>query len=333
MNLRLAGRMRSYLTGRLQATADSSSLLLGRMASRQVRAIKSISSLDEVEFKVYSQWGEDGIIDWLVERAEIPPDLHTFIEFGVESYEEANTRFLLQNRNWRGLVIDGSPAQIELLKKNIVLFWGYDLTAKAAFITRENINDLFMHAGFSGEIGLLSIDIDGNDYWIWEAISVVRPVICICEYNAVFGNVWPLSVPYEPNFVRSQPEFNNLYFGASIAALQSLASRKGYRFLGTNSEGVNAFFVRQDYASKFEFLLANPIAQPSKFRESRDRSGQLSFSRGLDRCHLIRDLPVINTETLEKQNLGSVRPLYSDSWLQILEIQVRPARATTGLSQ
>jgi hypothetical protein len=162
---------------------------------------------------------------------------------------------------------------------------------------------------------------------------VVRPVICICEYNAVFGNVWPLSVPYEPNFARAQPEFNNLYFGASITALQSLASRKGYRFLGTNSEGVNAFFVRQDYASKFESLLANPTAQPSKFRESRDRSGQLSFSRGLERCHLIRDLPVVNTVTLEKQNLGRIQPLYSDSWQQILEIQVRPERAATGPSQ
>ena len=73
------------------------------------------------------------------------------------------------------------------------LFWGYDLTAKSAFITRENVNDLFVDAGFSGEIGLLSIDIDGNDYWVWEAIRAVRPIICVCEYNAVFGDIWPIS--------------------------------------------------------------------------------------------------------------------------------------------
>jgi hypothetical protein len=303
------------------------------MASRQVRSIKSIFSLDEVEFKVYSQWGEDGIIDWLVEQAEIPPHLHTFIEFGVESYEESNTRFLLRNRNWRGLVMDGSATRIELLKRDTALFSMYDLTAKTAFITRENINDLFTDAGFSGEIGLLSIDIDGNDYWVWEAISVVRPVICVCEYNAVFGNVLPLSVPYEPNFVRTRREFSNLYFGASITALQSLAVRKGYRFLGTNSEGVNAFFVRQDYARNFASLLANPTAQPSKLRESRDRSGQLSFSRGLDRCHLIQDLPVVNTETLKEQNLGSMQPLYSDNWLRILEIQDTPERVEVDASQ
>ncbi|MFZ0536219.1 MAG: hypothetical protein WAM47_05140, partial [Candidatus Sulfotelmatobacter sp.] len=212
----------------------------------------AISSLDEVEFKVFSQWGEDGIIDWLIERAEIPPHLHSFIEFGVESYAEANTRFLLQNRNWRGLVMDGDPARIERLNKQKQLFWGYDLTAKSAFITRENVNDLFVDAGFSGEIGLLSIDIDGNDYWVWEAIRAVRPIICVCEYNAVFGDIWPISVPYDPHFVRTRPEFRNLYFGASIAAFRSLASQKGYQFLGTNSGGVNAFFIREDYASRFD---------------------------------------------------------------------------------
>ena len=185
----LLRRIRSYFTREIQATADLSLLLLGRMASRQVRAMEVISSLDEVEFKVFSQWGEDGIIDWLIERAEIPPNLHSFIEFGVESYGEANTRFLLQNRNWRGLVMDGDPAQIERLNRKKELFWAYDLTAKSAFITRENINDLFLDSGFSGEIGLLSIDIDGNDYWVWEAIRAVRPIICVCEYNAVFGDI------------------------------------------------------------------------------------------------------------------------------------------------
>lgn len=292
------------------------------MASRQVRAMEVISSLDEVEFKVFSQWGEDGIIDWLIERAEIPPNLHSFIEFGVESYGEANTRFLLQNRNWRGLVMDGDPAQIERLNRKKELFWAYDLTAKSAFITRENINDLFLDSGFSGEIGLLSIDIDGNDYWVWEAIRAVRPIICVCEYNAVFGDIWPISVPYEPHFVRTRPEFRNLYFGASIAALRSLASRKGYQFLGTNSGGVNAFFIREDYASRFESGLVNPMAWPSKFRESLDEAGQLSFVGGLERAQLIRELPVINTETLEKQPLRGLTPLYSEDWLRILEPRI-----------
>jgi hypothetical protein len=331
---RLLRRLRHYVTGQVQGTVDNSLLLLGRMASWQVRSKKVITSLDEVEFKVFSQWGEDGIVEWLVEQAQIPPRFHTFVEFGIESYAEANTRFLLQNRNWRGLVIDGNPAQIELLKKREVqLFWRYDLTARTAFVTRENINDLIIDAGFSGEIGLLSIDIDGNDYWIWQSIDAVRPIICICEYNSVFGDVWPISIPYGPDFVRTRPEFASLYFGASIVALQSLANRKGYHFLGTNSEGVNAFFIRKDYAHRFESLIVSPTAQPSKVRESRDRFGELSFVGGLERSQLIRQLPVTNTETLEQRTLGSLKPLYSDKWLEVLDPKSAQEVARTGCSQ
>ena len=328
LNSKLLRRMRSYLTRQVQATADETLLLLGRTASLRVRSMEVASSLDKVEFKVSSQWGEDGIIDWLIERVEMPPHLHTFIEFGIESYAEANTRFLLQNRNWRGLVMDGSSAQIEQLKKDTKLFWGHDLTAKSAFITRENINDVLVNAGFSGEIGLLSIDIDGNDYWVWEAINAVRPVIFICEYNAVFGDVWPISIPYEPHFVRARPEFQGLYFGASIAALRSLASRKGYQFLGTSSAGVNAFFVREDYAPRFQSSLVNTIAWPSKFREALDGEGRLSYVRGLERAHLIGELPVINVETMEKQPLRKLEPLYSEDWLRIME----PFAQRTGVA-
>ncbi|HEY6375509.1 MAG TPA: hypothetical protein VIX90_08285, partial [Edaphobacter sp.] len=152
------------------------------MASWNVRSREVISSLQDVEFKISSQWGEDGIIDWLVERANIPPSSRTFIEFGVEDYREANTRFLLQNRNWRGLIMDGDSTMVKTitteplaLANYLSLALAHDVTARQAFITRENINDLISSSGFSGEVGLLSIDIDGNDYWVWEAIEIVRP--------------------------------------------------------------------------------------------------------------------------------------------------------------
>src|SRR5215469_443372 len=224
VGLDLLRRVRFHVTGGVQATADTSLMLLGRMAGWQVRSMKSICSLSDVEFKVFSQFGEDGIIDWLVERAQIPTSLRTFVEFGVESYAESNTRFLLENRNWSGFVLDGNPANIEILRKSdSQLSWHRNLVAHSAFVATENINDLLTGAGISGEIGLLSIDIDGNDYWVWDAITAVSPIILICEYNGVFGNVWPITIPYSREFVRSRPEFHNLYFGASITALQSLA--------------------------------------------------------------------------------------------------------------
>lgn len=284
------------------------------MASWKVRSMQQIQSLQDVEFKVFSQWGEDGIIDWLIERAAIPPDLHTFIEFGVETYREANTRFLLENRNWRGLIMDGNEASLASLTRE-ELFWRYNLKSRASFITRENINDLIRDSGFSGDVGLLSVDVDGVDYWIWEAINVISPIICICEYNAVFGDLHPVTVPYDANFVSSQSHYSFLYAGASIGALKCLAQRKGYKFLGTTTAANDAFFVRKDYAHIFDEALINNIALPSKSRGSRDRFGNLSFTAGLDRFNLISHLPVVHVGTGETVKLSDLGPVYSDDWL------------------
>lgn len=290
-------------------------LMQGRMACWQTRPREKIQSLQDIEFKVFSQWGEDGIIDWLIERAAIPAHLHTFVEFGVESYREANTRFLLENRNWRGLVMDGNPALAENLKSD-PLFWRYDLTAKSAFITRENVNDLIASSGFTGQVGLLSIDVDGNDYWIWEAISVIQPVICVCEYNAVFGDLHAISVPYDPEFMCSRSHFSRLYYGASIAALRSLAARKGYRFLGTTSAANDAFFIREDYAQRLYLALRNTTALASKNRSSRDESGQLTHVGGVDRLKLISNMTVVKTETGDSVPLAELASVYSENWLQ-----------------
>lgn len=304
-------RLRLWLVG-------DNLLLLGRMASWHVRSQTVISCLSDAEFKVSSQWGEDGIIDWLIERAQIPPISQSFIEFGVETYRQANTRFLLQNRNWRGLIMDGSSAMVAEVKADN-LAWKHDLTVRPAFITRENINELLSGAAFKDDIGLLSVDVDGNDYWIWEAIQIVRPIICICEYNAVFGDVYPISTPYSSNFNRTESHPSNLYFGASIAALRSLALRKGYRFVGTNSAANDAFFVREDYAKQFVSRSLRHIqALPSRFRESRDGIGQRSFVGGIDRLKEISELPVVNVETGETLRLSDLKSVYSREWLETM---------------
>lgn len=292
--------------------------LAGRQASWQVRARTILPHLQEAEFRVSSQWGEDGIIDWLIERAEIPLAAQSFIEFGVENYRQSNTRFLLQNRNWRGLIMDGSPALITAVRADN-LAWRYDLQARAAFITPGNINDLILDAGFEGEIGILSIDLDGNDYWVWAALHIVRPILCICEYNAVFGDVHPICTPYDQNFNRTKAHHSNLYFGASIPALCSLAAKKGYRFVGTNSAGNDAFFVREDYASRFvDGSLLQIRSFPSRFRESRDRSGRHTYIGGVERLKHISALPVVNVETGSTVQLGDLGSVYSDEWLSAM---------------
>jgi hypothetical protein len=288
--------------------------LHGRIASMTVRTMRPIESLQQVEFRVFSQFGEDGIIDWLVETAAIPPHLQTFVEFGVERYREANTRFLLQNRNWKGLILDSDSGLSEELQQDSI-FWQHDLTVKTAFINRENINELLTQAGYSGELGLLSIDIDGNDYWVWESLNAARPVICICEFNAVFGDVHAVSIPYDPNFLRSRAHSSHLYFGASIKAMCSLAAKKGYSFVGTTSAGNDAFFVRDDYAPRVMSALKNKVACCSRTRESRDQAGRLSYVGGRQRLELIAGLPVVQVDTGKQIALRDLHPLCTPEWI------------------
>lgn len=290
---------------------ERSLLLQGRMAANAIP--DQLHSLADAEFRVFSQWGEDGIIDWLVRTVPVPNT--RFVEFGVENFREANCRFLLQNRNWRGLVMDGSQAHMEGLK-NDRMYWMFDLTAKPAFITAENINALIASAGFDGPLGILSIDIDGNDYWVWEAIEGVDAAIIICEYNPILGDTQPIALPYKADFNRFDGHHSGLYFGCSIAALTSLAKRKGYTLVGTNSNGINAFFVRNDLAGHVLDKLGEVVTHPSRHRDSRDEQGQLCFTGGLDRYSQMHDLPVINVETKKTVLLREIEKPYSDDWLK-----------------
>lgn len=289
--------------------AERALLLQGQTAARALP--ERLGALSDAEFRVTSQWGEDGVIEWLMRW--VPTPNTRFVEFGVENFREANCRFLMQHRYWRGLVIDGSPQNIEMLKGQPI-YWMHDLTAVAAFVTAENINDIIRSAGFEGEIGLLSVDIDGNDYWVWRAIDCVRPAIVVCEYNAIFGDLLPLSTPYRTDFTRFD-HTSGLYYGASIAALIGLASQKGYVFVGSNAFGSNAFFVRSDLAAPVLERIQTVTAQPSLGRDSRNAEGQLTYARGLERLDLIKDQPVVNVETGEVQALRAFERLYSDDWL------------------
>jgi len=214
---------------------------VGRIEARQLRGTRG--SLRDHEFRVYSHAGEDGIIQFLVHSIDIPS--RTFVEFGVEDYREANTRFLLQREGWRGLVMDGNEDNISAIRADPV-YWNHDLTAVNAFVTRENIDRLLADNGFTGDLGLLSVDIDGNDYWVFEAITAVRPAIAVVEYNHRFGPARSVTIPYDPAFVRRRHDTSWLCTGASLAAIVGVANRKGMDFVGCNSFGNNAFLVRAD---------------------------------------------------------------------------------------
>jgi hypothetical protein len=281
------------LLNKFKSNNDVEKLLLGRLLTEQNK--KSVSTnISDYEFQVFSQWGEDGIIQFIVNTLNLKNKI--FIEFGVETYHESNTRFLMMKDNWSGLVIDGSKKNIDIIKKQSI-YWKYSLKAVQSFITIENINSTITNNGFKGEIGILSVDIDGNDYWVTEAINCINPIVLVIEYNSTFGSDRAISVPYDPTFVRTSAHHSNLYYGASLPALTHIANIKGYALIGCNSNGNNAFFVRRDKLAPFKELSEKEAFVDAKFREARNKEGELLYLNGPERYNYIKGLSVVNVIT------------------------------------
>ncbi len=291
------------LSGLVMEECETTLLLLGKQMAWQVSTMPPNTDFRKVGFKVFSQWDEDGIIQYLISK--LPIENKTFIEFGVENYKESNTRFLLVNNHWQGMVLDACSEDINYIRSDKI-HWQYDLQVKESWITTANINSLLSDSGFDEDIGLLSVDVDGNDYWMWEAITSIRPRIVIVEYNSIFG-IEPLAVPYDEAFNRSAAHHSNLYYGCSLGALAHLAQKKGYILVGSNVWGHNAFFVRLDIASGFTGLEPKDAYVLSKFREARDSAGKLTFTRGDDRIKMIAHLPLKNVATGE---VGLIRDFF-----------------------
>lgn len=300
-------KLRIYFTHGLDSKLDKLTMLHANLLSIQHKQLYrqqlmggGAVDIRDFEFSAYSQNGEDGILDLLIESLELD-SLHSsypraFVEFGVQDYTESNTRYLLKKRNFMGFIMDGSATHIESIKQDGI-YWKHDLEAQCAFITKDNINTLikqWLDSRKLDNIAILSIDIDGVDYFVWEAIECVKPAIVVVEYNAIFGESLCVSVPYRADFDRFLAHHSGLYFGASIKALISLGKSKGYIFVGADSSGTNAFFIHQSLESKLPFSTAplQEYCSTHHARQSRDTFGNLSFLQGDERLKAIKHLPL-----------------------------------------
>lgn len=278
----------------LERAVDEAKFLAAEQLIRDTRDRGRVEDIHETEFRVFSQFGDDGIIQYLIQRvSDCAP---SFVEFGVEDYTESNTRFLLQHDNWRGLVMDSNPDDVAHIRR-APYYWRHDLTAREEMIDRDNIDSILERAGFTGELGLLCIDIDGMDYWVWERLAAVDPTIVVVEYNATFGKTRAVTVPYDAAFQRTKAHYSNLYWGCSLPALYRLGQRKGYALVGCNSAGINAYFVKRDRLGDVEELDVDSAYVPSRFRESRDPEGRLTLLSAAERLGVIQHLPVVDVET------------------------------------
>jgi len=161
----------------------------------------------------HSQNDESQIIKRLLQRFDVP---HSFIEFGFSGWE-FNCASLIGD--WEGLLIDGDSYNVKIA--NIVC--PPAITAKCSWLTLETLDFIYDYAN-SRDVGILSIDVDGNDYWFLEKMISTRPAIIVAEYNSSFG-LRPITVPYDPDFDRTKKHESWTYFGASLSALNHLANQ------------------------------------------------------------------------------------------------------------
>jgi hypothetical protein len=220
------------------------------------------TAFNRSECRVYSQNGEDGILLYLFSRIGVTD--RRFVEFGIGDGSECNTANLALTFGWRGLLMEADGALADRARTFYAAqptLRTSSLRVECADVEPDTINELLRRFGVEGELDLLSIDIDGNDYWVWEATEGVSPRVVVIEYNASFGRASSVTVPYRRGFDRYREHVSGYYHGASLGALARLAERKGYLLAGCDSRGTNAFFVRADAANG----LIEPVAVEDAF--------------------------------------------------------------------
>ena len=281
--------------------------LLGQAAVLSSRSnSQNFENLWDAEVKVFSQWGEDGILDFLCEKIGISKP--NIIEIGVGNFMECNSRFIAEFRNANVIAVDG---RYDLAKsvKSSPLYWKSNLIPIVKWITPNNINRI-MNLGEEkfGKIDIFSLDLDGNDYWILRDVSLRDVAIVIIEYNPIFGASLKVTVPRNDEFDRYKSHFSGLYYGASLQAFIDLMMGKGFNFVGTNRVGSNAFFVHSKYVNKFDLDATSNYSKyvDWRIRESRGLKGELTYLSGGERLKVIHDLPLLDLDTKQMQTVGKL---------------------------
>lgn len=249
-------RIRSFLLAPIHQAIE----LQGYAGTKQTQVLLSLTyermlhdrfplpTFDEVGFRVLSQNDEDGILLYIFSL--IGATDKKLVDIGCGNVQNSNTSNLIINHGWSGLLIDGNEKAVEATRA----FYSrcpdtsqVPPTVCSAFVTAENVNDIIAKHGFQGEVDLLSLDLDGVDYWILKALRCTTPRVLVVEYQDIIGPDRALTVPYRPDFKLSDYKVNELhpdYAGASLPAFVKLTRERGYRLVGCNKYGYNAFFVR-----------------------------------------------------------------------------------------
>lgn len=275
------------------------------IASSAINANKAAQStyryLWDAEVRVFSQWGEDGILDFLFDLA----GLHKprILEFGAGNFSECNSRFAAEYRNASVYAVDMREDLVEEVQ-SLDIYWRNSIFPVCDFITPESANahQRLAHQKLGG-IDCISIDIDGNDYWVLKSLDLTNVQIIVCEYNPLYGADLACTVPENDFFDRTKEHFSWLHYGMSLRAAINLLSNIDFIFVGSNRTGNNAFFIKKYFVKSLNFDLPD-IGHLEDFvdwrvRESRDAQGNLSYLSKEDAISIISDCQLVNTATME----------------------------------
>jgi len=233
--------------------------LIGQSAILASRAnSETFKNLWDAEVKVYSQWGEDGILDYLCEQIGLSKP--KVLEIGAGNFTECNSRFLAENRNASVFAVDGRADLIPSIESNS-LRWKSHIFGYRTWVTPENVNEILDKAGQAiGTPDVFSLDLDGNDYWILQAANLDSVSVVVVEYNPLFGHNMAVTVARDDSFDRTSKHYSWLYYGASLKAFVDLLRTKGFEFVGTNRVGNNAFFVKKELRNQFSLEISSDFS-------------------------------------------------------------------------
>ena len=269
-----------------------------------------IKNLNDADYKVFSQTGEDGIIDYLLYSLNIK--VPKFVEIGVGDYRESNTRYIFQKNCSRGLIVDKNK-NLEKKVSKIVKLWKGDLTIIETAVTSENILHILNSNDFDNNLDVFSLDVDGIDYWILEVLPEKLSKIVILEYNPTFGPNLEVTIPNLNNFDRKRYLYSCLCWGASLKALIKLMNQKKYVFVGSNIACFNAFFVLESEVEKLNLNLPdkNDLTKytTSYIRESRSIENKLNYLSGKQKLKEIENCEVIDLSN-PKEKLIKIKDIY-----------------------
>ena len=227
--------------------------IVNQYQSFKMTGIVPYAGIRDAGFRVYSQFEEDGIILYVLSMIGLKT--RRVVEMCCGAANECMATNLILNHGFDGYLFDGNLENVRVAneffrRKHDCLL--YQPIVTHAWITRDNVNELLTQSDCTGEVDLFSLDIDGNDYWIWDAISAINPRLLVIETHNIIPANRSLTIEYQPDFCCSaKPIAEQDYRGASLLAMQRLCKRRGFRMIGAHRHGFNVFFLRDDEGTQF----------------------------------------------------------------------------------